>query len=145
MPEPVTCDGCKKMGLRSLRHACPAGWYYAEIDVDDIKDADGKPQRVVIIACSLTCRDTLLWRPGPGPVLPGADDYIRLLRGSFAPPWTPPTPAPERAASTSSTVYDAQGNVIGRLVPPPRTCIFDEGTCKAADCPQHGLFPSGDG
>ena len=23
----------------------------------------------------------------------------------------------------------------------PRSCMFDEGSCKAGDCPDHGIFP----
>lgn len=69
-------------------------------------------QTLYVYACGTACRDKL-WQAGPGPALPGVAAHVgaatRAL-GATAAPAPAPTPS----------------------------CIFDEGVCKAANCPTHG-------
>lgn len=138
MPELVRCDACKTVGARPLTYTCPPDWFYASIFIEDNKT------EVIIYACSTACK-AALWKAGPGPHIPEAEKLVADLQraaaianGTPVPPTAPVVPA--------GALVDMGGGAIGRVVPlVARKCLFSEGTCKAGDCPEHGLFPRGDG
>lgn len=107
--ERIFCDNCDASGRRSLLFPAPDGWFYIATTVD----AD---QTLYVYACGAACRDKL-WQAGPGPALPGVAAHVgaAIRAHSAAPPTLASTP-----------------------IPTPRACIFDEGVCKAANCPTHG-------
>jgi hypothetical protein len=63
-----------------------------------------------VFACGPACRDAL-WKRGPGPALPGVTAQVGAV---------------------------IRARLAGTAPVAPRVCIFDEGSCKAADCPIHG-------
>lgn len=106
----VFCEYCDASGRRSILFPAPDGWFY-------IAAVDATTRTTFYTyACSGACRDAL-WQRGPGPALPGVAAQVgAAIRAREA---TPPPNVLE--AETAA-----------------RACIFDEGTCKAADCPTHG-------
>lgn len=105
----VFCEYCDASGRRSLLFPAPEGWFYIPA-VDDQADTT-----FYTYACGPACRDAL-WQRGPGPALPGVVAQV----------------------GAAIRAYDYDPNFTGSPGAPTRVCIFDEGVCKAANCPTHG-------
>jgi hypothetical protein len=156
--EPVTCENCKAVGQRPLTHHAPVGWLYMETVVE--LPAPLLRQKVITYACSPRC--TEIWHPGPGPQLPGVGLTVaaaiarreKIARGEL-----PLDDGEQRRKAIEEIANDPRGGVAARLEAvearlawlaarasnADRRCAFDEGSCKAADCPQHGWSRSGRG
>jgi hypothetical protein len=113
----VFCEYCDASGRRSLLFPAPDGWFY-------IAAVDAQARTTFYTyACGPACRDAL-WQRGPGPALPGV------------------------SAQVGAAIRAREGAPVGAVYPDPgftgtpgaatRSCILDEGACKAADCPIHG-------
>jgi hypothetical protein len=147
MAEAVKCDGCGKAGLRGIGYPAPTDWTYAEILVEGIPGAKA-PATMVLLACTPACQG-LIWKQGPGPLAEGAAAFARELRRRVEGGRAPDDYAPESHVILRkfemqpvrlAAVVDSAGKIIGHVAA-PQPCIFSEGTCKAADCPEHSIFP----
>lgn len=76
MPEAIRCDACETTAPRPLAYPAPAGWFYLKFSIENLGDA-------YVYACSAACRQTLDWKPGPGPRLPEAEQILATLRGRY--------------------------------------------------------------
>lgn len=130
----VYCEKCGARGNRPLTHFAPSGWLYMET-VIETPTGPTATDKVITYACKPECAQAL-WREGPGPQVPGVGDLvnqaIKKLEAGL--------PLDVPSALSEHDVARIAAKVEAAKKRPP--CIFAEGSCGAADCPEHGWVPS---
>lgn len=151
--ETVHCERCKAEGRRPLTHVAPVGWLYMQTVVTRGEPAPNDFNRhatrewddtVITYACTPRCAEAL-WNKGPGYQLPGVGVAVaaaiakreRAMRGE---PEIASAADQHAIARLETRVRTLESQLRGA-----QTCALSEGSCKAANCPQHGWSRAGRG